>query len=793
MPTSPRASSGSANGRQRGEKRRAPDDDEACGDEEHPPSACHSCRKRKAKCSRQQPCRQCVRLNVDCVYDDKRQKPGMRTGAIEALNQRLTALEQMFLGQGILLQPLLDQTHKFVETQASDVEGLATRTESLRRHLISTAQNQCLQDTADDNITIQRSQHFDSEPRPIEPASYSLSEFSLPSPEIVDHLVKLYFQQVHPWIPVLHISSFKSRMKDPSQREKLSTVLHAITSVCLRLDDSEYARSITDLKDYCLRCRHTVILRSMEAFSVHNLQALIIVAFDIIGSGRGPSAWSVVGSMARTVEQLQLSVEENVERYVETVRQSLISRVSFLKPPKSWIEAEERRRVFWTVFLMDRFCSVATGWNNSITGADVRRRLPCEGALWEVGNYVRTPYFGIAERSSASATVSNLTPSSERHATDEEEVDNIGGFAFCIEATESLNLVTTFFLRQAVNFDNPREIQIWLLRFRELDTRLVKWRLFLPSRWGDASAPNSDGNMDPNLALAHITHNTAVIQLHQGIAYPSPQWKSWSIGLPSSTSAETCVTAATEIRTIAQHYLRMSRGVVNPQFSFCLFVAGRVLLAHSVHHKASIPAAFDDIVSSLRLIAERWTRNKVDNGDNLASRFAIRLQQARTSIKGDAIPQHQSLLDIRKPVYSDEIRDSRPVTRRGSVQISTPNEQANISGPTSPQNGFSPESMSLAFPPLPLSLQQYPDPWQPNCGVQIHSSMANGTPQGNLISPSLMDSFDGITNIFDGQFQEVSYVSITDSGQFPAHHHSRCSGSAPMPGDLSNFLILLCL
>ena len=114
-------------------------------------------------------------------------------------------------------------------------------------------------------------------------------------------------------------------------------------------------------------------------------------------------------------------------------------------------------------------------WNNSLTGADVRRRLPCEGALWEAGNPVRTPYFGIAERSSTSrANAPTLTPTSERHPADEEEVDCIGGFAFCIEATESLNLVTTFFLRQPVNFDNSQEMQVWLMKFKELDLRLVK-------------------------------------------------------------------------------------------------------------------------------------------------------------------------------------------------------------------------------------------------------------------------------------------------------------------------------
>lgn len=84
--------------------------------------------------------------------------------------------------------------------------------------------------------------------------------------------------------------------------------------------------------------------------------------------------------------------------------------------------------------------------------------------------------------------------------------------------------------------------------------------------------------MDPNLTLAHITHNAAVIQLHQSIAYPAKQWNRYSAILPSSTSAGTCLTAAKEIVMIAKEFLRATDGITNPQFSFCLFIAGRVLL-----------------------------------------------------------------------------------------------------------------------------------------------------------------------------------------------------------------------
>ena len=66
--------------------------------------------------------------------------------------------------------------------------------------------------------------------------------------------------------------------------------------------------------------------------------------------------------MTRTVEQLQLSVEDGEDSKDQSKNEFLIRRMRFLRRPRTWIETEERRRVFWSVFLMDRFCSVATGY-----------------------------------------------------------------------------------------------------------------------------------------------------------------------------------------------------------------------------------------------------------------------------------------------------------------------------------------------------------------------------------------------------------------------------------------------
>lgn len=108
--------------------------------------------------------------------------------------------------------------------------------------------------------------------------------------------------------------------------------------------------------------------------------------------------------------------------------------------------------------------------------------------------------------------------------------------------------------------------------------------MFLPSKWKDPEVPPEEtGKLDPNMTLAHITHNTSTILLHQRIGYPAEQLK--HIKLPAFFSAETCRLAAGEIATIARKYLASSSQLMplSPQFCFCLCISARALLGKSSH------------------------------------------------------------------------------------------------------------------------------------------------------------------------------------------------------------------
>lgn len=108
---------------------------------------------------------------------------------------------------------------------------------------------------------------------------------------------------------------------------------------------------------------------------------------------------------------------------------------------------------------------------------------------------------------------------------------------------------------------------------------VYSWKLFLPQRWRDSNvSKDATVRMDPNLTLAHITHNASMILLHQHIAYPSTLL-SRAVSLPSSCSAETCTLAAVETAAITAKYLKYTPDImVNCEFVFCVFVAAKVLL-----------------------------------------------------------------------------------------------------------------------------------------------------------------------------------------------------------------------
>lgn len=257
--------------------------------------ACQSCRRKKAKCDRKQPCSQCVRFNVSCLYENGRLKSGLRAGAVEHLQRRMDALENMFVGQGLLWQRMWQVISG---TRDSDVRSNEDAEENSLTKLGDCWKDDLLQladrsreKASSDGINLtpdiptKKRRRLDSQgtryPQ-TRSLSQSVDDDDLPSAMVIHELVDFYFANVHHWIPVLHVQRFRQQLKSPDGRSSAINILYAIVAACLRFSTNPEAGTHESKVQMAAQCRQKVILNSMESFSVENLQALVIIAFDTV-------------------------------------------------------------------------------------------------------------------------------------------------------------------------------------------------------------------------------------------------------------------------------------------------------------------------------------------------------------------------------------------------------------------------------------------------------------------------------------------------------------------------------
>lgn len=270
--------------------------------------------------------------------------------------------------------------------------------------------------------------------------------------------------------------------------------------------------------------------------------------------------------------------------------------------------------------------------------------------------------------------------------------------------------------------------------------------------------------MDPNLTLAHITQNTAVIQLHQCIAFPPASLQACHVALPSASSAETCVSAACEIGTIAQEFLQQSSGIVHPQLAFCLFIAGRVLLVNASHFGTGVLPAFSNICTVLHEVGRRWDHDGTDEPQlletrNLAFRLSSRLLNAHSAMDPSLLtPNKVTTLDVGRPVCSEYCPRSRAVSEGPTID-------AEIT-----QEGHQPAMVGVeGFRAPTMSGEQHRPLLVPTIGedeTQLFTNFNCEQPFWDLIqaaSGSVAEKGDtnnewmnGLDGVFDENFQQVS-------------------------------------
>ncbi|KAG2188954.1 hypothetical protein INT44_004096 [Umbelopsis vinacea] len=387
--------------------------------------ACDLCRRKKIKCDGTIPiCGNCQAFNLNCGYKDTTKKlkciqRGPPKGYIEAIENRLHRMETLLgtLAQGDdpRSQALIAELNAPLET----IHGELIRTRPMRRqlneddpesspdtpslsltdlpHSVQELDSPLTVDQVNDslgNLTIddggqmrylgkssgfymlQNSRlfhhgafHFGARLVKRHPAKNGsqleiLNPLEMPPPDLAQHLIDLYFKYFYPTLPILHKKSFMEKLNSEDEDNKPSPLLlNAIFAIASRISPDERVREDPTMPDtageiFFERAKF-LLDQECDIVSTSAIQALLLLSSHQHGAIKTSRSWIYNGMAFRMAQTLGLN--HNCDNW---------------NIPAS--EREERKRVFWCCFIVDRYTSAGFGRSTVIDERDLDATFPTE-------------------------------------------------------------------------------------------------------------------------------------------------------------------------------------------------------------------------------------------------------------------------------------------------------------------------------------------------------------------------------------------------------------------------------
>lgn len=414
---------------------------------------------------------------------------------------------------------------------------------------------------------------------------------SLPPHDFLYTLVELYFRHINAWFPLLEKKSTLNALFGQTPRADADTVvLHAIVAVSLRYS-KDVRLSVESRQQYHNNSKQKVQLYGLENSSVRALQALAILALDVTGDTNGPPGWNLLALISRSVVQLGLSVEATSSLAAPMYPSIATLRASVLPEPSTPIEDEERRRLFWTVYMLDRYATVATAFEFALDDKEVDRRLPCRDDIFSMNKAVDTKMFRQSGHSGYGSSVQDVH----------------GHFAYHCELLGILSRIHLF-LKRPIDIESPQDVERWQSTYRALDGELNAWHFGLPDEFANVTRLMKSNlparSLNCGWVMVQAAYALVTIRLNSSAAYPS---QSSAIFSSSYSAMQRCLSAVDHMRQLSQ--LVQSSGLldkVGPPFAFSAWVSARVALVHGSIMDHNLDPDIDFFVSLLSDMGQYW-------------------------------------------------------------------------------------------------------------------------------------------------------------------------------------------
>ncbi|AOW02907.1 fungal-specific transcription factor domain-domain-containing protein [Yarrowia lipolytica] len=325
--------------------------------------ACMACRAKKVKCSSDKPaCKNCLRLGVPCEYPLIRNR-GSRFGYSGYLEKRLGSLENCLLSQDA--KNGLSGVIKLVPVYPCQAQSQPPPQQPPPQHATPQPPSSVPPGHSPETPRYAESNASDE----------STLTIKLPSPELTDHFVSLYFKHIHNHTySYLYRPHFEERIRNGTVNKAL---VYAVCGLCCRF--SNHPLIEPGAKDYLgaqyITQARKLIRSQLEEPDIETVQASICVVQYEFFLANGSKSMIYIGLAIRMASHLSLFKElEGPELETST-----------------WQERELRRRTWWSIVVLDRLAH-GTNWTLLIPPEHFEVQLPCSREDFENNRQTRTVF-----------------------------------------------------------------------------------------------------------------------------------------------------------------------------------------------------------------------------------------------------------------------------------------------------------------------------------------------------------------------------------------------------------------
>ncbi|KAK3942377.1 citrinin biosynthesis transcriptional activator ctnR [Diplogelasinospora grovesii] len=517
--------------------------------------ACVTCRTRKLKCDRVKPiCTRCAKVkNADCVYPESRRKPAFKRRNVKELEERLAQVEGLLqnvakkaTGQstkGKEIAPDGESTSPVAQEDATasfdfpDVFSSGSPEETIPLNNFSRDQPFLAQAGGDSPEVSSRPQHGGG--------LMGLGRFeSLPPIEVIEDLHKIFFMKQQHFIPIIHEGNYLRAFYSAPHMRPPMCLQYAIWTMAA--NGHEKYGFYHDV--FYQRTRQYLEADELKGYGEHFITVSHAQAWALTATDEARCMFFTRAAMssARCVRLIEMM---GLHRLDDTLSEEDNPMAPTLAPPQSWVELEERRRIFWGAFCIDSHASISTGWPSLIDINEVTTHLPSSQDAFNSGQEEEAPTLQQA----------------------------LGGkqysiFAGAVVICHIFNQLLKHVHRPMPNDrpDDPEYGQFWK-RHRELDNTLSSAFMFLPERFRLPRNIRDPVSVNTNLNL-----HASIICLHNAACDKVDTYK--LSGQLKQMSKVRTLTAAGEIVNIMKLTSHMNSEHRTPLVSLSLYCAASVYI-----------------------------------------------------------------------------------------------------------------------------------------------------------------------------------------------------------------------